>query len=254
MRDLTVDLTGKVAIVTGAGNGIGKACAVALAQSGALVVVADVNEAASAQVKKDIETEGGKCSTYVCNVTEVKQINDMVNAVYDWHGRIDILVNSAGINIQQKAEEVTEDAWDRILNINAKGTFFCCQAAGKKMILQQSGKIINISSTMSMGGYFRRAAYCASKGAVWQLTKVLAVEWAPHNIQVNCVAPTFIKTPFTAPMFEEEDFYRDVVSRIPMGRVGETDDVVGAVLYLASETSNFTTGSTLLVDGGWVAW
>ena len=122
------------------------------------------------------------------------------------------------------------------------------------MIEQRHGKIINITSDMSLVGFFRRSAYCASKGAVAQFAKVLAIEWAPYNITINNVAPAFINTPLTAPMFEDKEFYHEVIRRIPMGHVGEMKDVVGAVLYLASDASDFTTGSTLLVDGGWVAW
>lgn len=254
MSNLKVDLTGQVVIVTGGGNGIGRSCAVAFAQCGAIVAIADISEEALASAKEEIEALGGQCITYVCDVTRKNQIDEMINHIYDSQGRIDLLLNSAGINIQQIAEEVTEEAWDKIMDVNLKGTFFCCQAAGKKMIEQKKGKIINLSSTMSMVGFFRRSAYCASKGAVKQLSKVLAIEWAPYNINVNCIAPTFINTPFTEPMFKEQAFYDEVVSRIPMGKVGETSDVIGAALYLASDAADFVTGSTLLVDGGWVAW
>lgn len=254
MSNLSVDLSDKVALVTGGGNGIGRACAMAFARSGARVAIVDISEKALNEIKQEIESEGGTCQTYTCDITSKANIDQMVEDVMQWQNKIDILVNSAGINIQQPAKEVTEEAWDKIMAVNTKGLFFCCQAVGKKMIPQKQGKIINISSTMSLVGFFRRAAYCASKGAVSQLTKVLAVEWAPHNININCVAPTFIKTPFTEPMFKEQAFYEEVVSRIPMGRVGDTEDVVGAVLFLASDASNFATGGTLLVDGGWVAW
>lgn len=254
MSDLSVDLSGKVAVVTGGANGIGKACAIALVQSGAEVIILDISANALNDTQQEIEKMGGNCQVYVLDVTRVVQIRGIIEVIVKEYERIDILLNSAGINIPQIAEEVTEEAWDKIIDINTKGTFFCCQAAGKQMIAQKSGKIINLSSTMSMVGFFRRAAYCASKGAVAQLTKVLAIEWAPYNIQVNCVAPTFINTPFTEPMFKEQAFLDEVVSRIPMGKVGETEDVVGAVLYLASNASNFTTGTTLMVDGGWTAW
>ena len=169
-------------------------------------------------------------------------------------GGVDILVNNAGINIQQYAVDVTEEAWDRVLDINLKGVFFCAQSIGKLMISQGHGKIVNMASQMSAVGYYKRAAYCASKAGLAGLTKVLAVEWAPHNVLVNAVAPTFIFTPMTAPMFEDRAFHEDVMRRIPLGRLGKPEDVVGAVIYLASSASNLVTGHTLYVDGGWTAW
>jgi NAD(P)-dependent dehydrogenase (short-subunit alcohol dehydrogenase family) len=240
--------------VTGAGNGIGKACAMAFAEAGATVALLDIAEPALTQTQAEIERLGGKCAGYLCDVTKVSQIEATFSRIAAEHQAIDILLNSAGVNVQQRGEEVTEEAWDKVLGINAKGVFFCCQAAGRKMMEQRRGKIINMSSAMSLVGFFRRSAYCASKGAVAQFTKVLAIEWAPYNITINNVAPTFIHTPFTAPMFEDKEFHDEVLRRIPLGRIGETKDVVGAVLYLASDASDFSTGSTLSVDGGWVAW
>ncbi|CFY02808.1 Short-chain dehydrogenase/reductase SDR [Syntrophomonas zehnderi OL-4] len=254
MSDLKVDLTGKVAVVTGGGNGIGRACGIAFAQSGAAVALADLSEEALTSAKQEIEALGGQCITYVCDVTNKKQIDDMMDHIYDTQGHIDILLNSAGINIQQVAHEVTEEAWDKIMNVNVKGTFFCCQAAGKKMMEQRYGKIINVGSAMSVVGYVKRAAYCASKGAVAQFSKVLAGEWAPYNITVNTVAPTFINTPFTEPMFKDAEFKADVESRILLNRIGEVRDVTGTVLYLASSAADFVTGSMVMVDGGWTAW
>jgi len=254
MAKLSADLSGKVAAVTGGGNGIGKACALAMVDNGAAVALIDYSAEALEQARQEIEARGGHCRTYVCDVTKVNQINDTFASIAAYFGRLDILVNSAGINIQQRAEDVTEEAWDKVMNTNAKGTFFCCQAAGKIMMKQNRGKIINLGSAMSVVGYVKRSAYCASKGAVAQLTKVLAGEWAPYNITVNTVAPTFIYTPFTEPMFKDEEFHNDVKRRILLGRVGEVDDVVGAVLYLASDAADFVTGSIMMVDGGWTAW
>jgi 2-deoxy-D-gluconate 3-dehydrogenase len=254
MASLSADLNGKAAAVTGGGNGIGKACAIAFMQNGAEIALIDYSEAALEQAKKEIEGLGGKCRTYVCDVTKVSQIHETFQRIEADFGHIDILLNSAGVNVQQRGEDVTEEAWDKVINTNAKGSFFCCQAAGKVMIKQNSGSIINLGSAMSVVGYERRSSYCASKGAVAQFTKVLAGEWAKYNITVNTVAPTFIYTPFTAPMFENEAFHEDVKRRILFGRVGEVDDVVGAVLYLASDAAKFVTGSILMVDGGWTAW
>jgi 2-deoxy-D-gluconate 3-dehydrogenase len=254
MASLSADLNGKVAAVTGGGNGIGKACAIAFMENGAEIALVDYSAAALEQAKSDIEALGGQCKIYICDVTKVSQITEVFQQIAADFGHIDILLNSAGVNVQQRGEDVTEEAWDKVINTNAKGTFFCCQAAGKTMIKQNRGKIINLGSAMSVVGYERRTSYCASKGAVAQFTKVLAGEWAQHNITVNTVAPTFIYTPFTAPMFEDEAFHEDVKRRILLGRVGEVQDVVGAVLYLASDAANFVTGSIMMVDGGWTAW
>ncbi len=254
MPNFKVDLSGQVAVVTGAGNGIGKACAIALADSGAQVALIDISQAAMEQTQAEITSRGGSCTAYLCDVSNVAAINETYQAIVDYYGRIDIAVNSAGINIQQRGEEVTEEAWDRIMGINAKGAFFCSQAAGRIMIKQRKGKIINIGSAMSVVGYVKRSAYCASKGAVAQFTKVLAGEWAPYNVTVNTVAPTFINTPFTEPMFKDAEFKADVERRILLNRIGEVDDVTGTVLYLASDASDFVTGSIVMVDGGWTAW
>jgi 2-deoxy-D-gluconate 3-dehydrogenase len=166
---------------------------------------------------------------------------------------IDILVNNAGINIPQWAVDVTEEAWDNIMDINLKGLFFVAQAVGKVMIQQKKGKIINVSSQAGSVGLLRRAAYCTSKGGVNLLTKVLAIEWAPHNIKVNAIAPTFIETPMTQPMFQDKSFRDYVLGNISLGRLGKPEDVVGAVIYLASEASDLVTGHVLLIDGGWTA-
>jgi NAD(P)-dependent dehydrogenase (short-subunit alcohol dehydrogenase family) len=254
VSNIKVDLSGQVAVVTGAGNGIGKACALALADSGAQVALIDISADAMAQTRKEINELGGSCTAYLCDVSKVAAINETYNAIVDHYGRIDIAVNSAGVNIQQRGEEVTEEAWDKVMGINAKGVLFCCQAAGRIMIKQNKGKIINIGSAMSVVGYVKRSAYCASKGAVAQFSKVLAGEWAPYNVTVNTVAPTFINTPFTEPMFKDAEFKADVEQRILLNRIGEVSDVTGTLLYLASEASDFVTGSIVMVDGGWTAW
>lgn len=254
MLDLTADLTGKVALVTGGGRGIGRAVAEALAGCGARVAVASRTAKDVEETKQIIEGKGSECLAVTADVTGVDSIYAMVDQAFSWHGRLDILVNSAGINIAKHAVDVTEEDWDRVIDTNLKGTFFCCQAAGKKMIPRKRGKIVNITSQMAFVGYYKRAAYCASKGGVAQLTKVLAVEWAPHNININCVAPTFLDTPLTEPMFKDSEFRDDVIRRIPLQRIGKPEDVVGAVIYLVSESAGLVTGSSVLVDGGWVAW
>lgn len=254
VSNISVDLKGQVAVVTGAGNGIGKACALALAYSGAEVALIDISAPAADETRAEIAARGGNSQVYICDVSNVSAIKATYQAIAEQFGRIDIAVNSAGVNVQQLGEDVTEEAWDKVLGINAKGSFFCSQAAGRIMMKQNKGKIINIGSAMSVVGYVKRSAYCASKGAVAQFSKVLAGEWAPYNITVNTVAPTFINTPFTEPMFKDEAFKEDVQRRILLNRIGEVSDVTGTVLYLASDAADFVTGSVVMVDGGWTAW
>jgi NAD(P)-dependent dehydrogenase (short-subunit alcohol dehydrogenase family) len=254
MGKIAVDLKGKSAIVTGAGKGIGKAVALALAASGAKVFAVSRTLKDLEALKDEIIKGGGECSIISCDVQKVAQIEEMVEQVYAESGQIDILVNSAGLNIQAHTLDVTEEQWDTVLNTNLKGAFFASQAAAKKMKQHRQGRIISITSTMAFVGFYNRAAYCASKGGLNQATKVMAIELAEHNITVNCVAPTFLKTPLTEPMFKDQNFYEEVVRRIPMGKVGTPEDVVGAVLYFVSDSANLVTGSTILVDGGWVAW
>jgi NAD(P)-dependent dehydrogenase (short-subunit alcohol dehydrogenase family) len=247
------DLTGKVAIVTGAGRGMGYHFASALARYGADVVVCSRTRSELEKVSEEIQKFGRRCLIQPMDVLKIPEIHRMVEASVEVFGHIDILVNNAGINIPQWAEEVTEEAWDSTIDINLKGLFFCAQAVGKVMVQQKKGKIINISSQTGTVAIPQRAAYCASKGGVNQLTKALAIEWAKHNVLVNAVAPTFIETPFSRPMFEKPGFREFVLGNIPLGRVGLPEDVVGAVIYLASEASNLVTGHVLMVDGGWTA-
>ncbi len=254
MTDLSVDLKGKVAVITGAGSGIGRASAIALAKSGAAVAILDVTANTLEETRILISDSGGEVLACICDVSKVAEINKTYQAIAEHFGRIDIAVNVAGLNIQQQGEDVTEEAWDKVMNVNAKGSFFCSQAAGRIMMKQKHGKIINMGSAMSVVGYVKRSAYCASKGAVAQFSKVLAGEWAPYNITVNTIAPTFINTPWGVPMFKDEEFKNDVERRILLHRIGEVDDVVGAVLYLSSNAADFVTGSILMVDGGWTAW
>lgn len=252
---LDIRLDGRVALVTGASSGLGYASALALAEAGADLVVASRSLERLADICRAVEARGRHAFPLAVDVRDLAQVRRMADAAFERFGRIDILVNSAGLNIPQPALEVTEEAWDTIMDTNAKGLFFCCQAVGRYMVAQRYGRIVNIGSTMGLVGMADRAAYCASKGAVSQLTKVLAIEWAPYNVTVNAVAPTFVETPLTRPYFERiPGFREEVLRRIPLGRLGSPEEVAAAVVFLASDAASMITGVTLPVDGGWTAW
>jgi 2-deoxy-D-gluconate 3-dehydrogenase len=247
------DLSGKIAIVTGAGRGMGYHIAMALARYGAEMVICSRTLSELEKAKEEIEKLGRRVLIQQMDFTKIPEIYAMVEQSMKVFGHIDILINNAGVNITQWAVDVTEEAWDRVIDTNLKALFFCAQAVGKVMIQQKKGKIINISSQTGTVAIPQRAAYCSSKGGVNQLTKLLAIEWAQYNINVNAIAPTFIETPFSKPMFEKEGFREYVLGNIPLGRIGKPDDVTGAVIFLASEASNMVTGHILLIDGGWTA-
>lgn len=247
-------VTNKIAIVTGASMGLGRGCALALAHAGAHVVVTSRSLQRAEPVATQVREMGREALGLALEVTSLDSIEAMTQATLARFGRIDILVNNAGINIPEPAEMVTEEHWDRVLDTNLKGLFFCAQRVGRAMIDQGGGKIINVGSQMGFVGGRLRAAYCASKGGVVQVTKVLAIEWAKHGVNVNGVAPTFLRTDLTARMFEDRAFYEEVLDNIPLGRLGTVDDVLGAVVFLASPAADLITGHTVLVDGGWTAW
>jgi NAD(P)-dependent dehydrogenase (short-subunit alcohol dehydrogenase family) len=220
---------------------------------GSDVVIIGRNKQALSDTTDELRVWNAKCGYKIADIQNVQSIYRAIDEAVDQLGGIDILVNNAGINIAKPALEVTEEDWDRVLDTNLKGSFFCAQRASKYMTAQGCGKIINMVSQMAFVGYIKRAAYCSSKGGAVQLTKALAIEWAPYNVKVNAVAPTFIETELTAKMFEDKEFYRDVLSRIPLGKLAQPSDVTGAVLFLASDLANFITGETIRVDGGWTA-
>jgi NAD(P)-dependent dehydrogenase (short-subunit alcohol dehydrogenase family) len=240
-------------LVTGGNKGIGKDIALAFAKLGANVVISGRDEATLASTTEELKSYNPTCAYVVADMQQVESIRNMVDQAARQLGGLDVVVNNAGINIAKPVMDVTEDDWDRVIDTNLKGTFFCAQQAGKYMLAQNKGKIINIVSQMAFVGYIKRAAYCSSKGGVVQLTKALAIEWAPHNIKVNSVAPTFIETELTQTMFSDQSFYEDVLRRIPLGKLAQPADVTGAVLFLASDLANFITGETVRVDGGWTA-
>jgi NAD(P)-dependent dehydrogenase (short-subunit alcohol dehydrogenase family) len=246
-------LSERVALVTGAGRGIGRDLARALAHAGACVVVGSRTHDEVNSVAAEITDQGGTASAVPLDLRDRSSIEAAVNMTVERYGRIDILVNNAGVGTNHDALDVTEAEWDEVMDVNLKGLFFACQAAGRHMVRAGSGRIVNLSSQAGSVGIRRHAAYCASKGGVEQLTRVLALEWAPHGVTVNAVAPTFIRTPGTAERLDDPAFAADVLARIPLGRVGNTMDVAAAVIYLASDAGRLVTGSVLAVDGGWTA-
>jgi 2-deoxy-D-gluconate 3-dehydrogenase len=241
-------------LVTGSGKGIGRGIAIAAAQMGASVLLNSRTRSDLEEVAAEIQSAGGKAESVVFDISKMEEVARGSQEAMDVWGRVDVLVNNAGTNRPKPAVEVTEEDWDAIYDLNLKGLFFLTQTLVKPMIERKSGKIINIASTMGIVGGPLRTAYSGSKGGVVLLTKGLAVEWAPYNVTVNAVAPAFTRTPLANVLLQRKEFYDDVVSRIPMGRVGEVDEVVGAVLFLASEAANWVTGQTIAVDGGWTAW
>ena len=248
-------LDGKVAMVTGAGSGIGKAVAVAAAEAGADCVACELPEkmADLDAVCDEIRRLGRKALPLPLRLPDIDSIDAAVDRAVAEMGRIDVLVNNAGVNIPREALEVTEADWDGVVDVNLKGLFFLSQRVARKMAAAGGGKIVNMASQNGVVGYYKRAAYCSSKAGVVNLTRVLALEWAPHKINVNAVGPTFILTPLTQATFDDPVLREDLLKRIPLGRVGQPEDVVGAVVFLASPAADLITGHTLLVDGGWTA-
>lgn len=246
-------LAGQIAMVTGAGRGLGRGCALALAHAGADIALGlrDVNTAAD--LAAEIEALGRRVLRLQMDMTRLDQIRRAVEQAAAHFGRIDILLNNAGVGPPNPAEQVREEDFDFTLGVNLRGTYFASQAVGRQMIAQKYGRIINMSSQAGFVALPTESVYCMTKAAINHLTKCLALEWAPHNITVNAVAPTFIKTPGTEKWLDDPDFRASVIARIPLGRVGEPVDVAGAVVFLASPAASLITGVTLLIDGGWTA-
>jgi NAD(P)-dependent dehydrogenase (short-subunit alcohol dehydrogenase family) len=250
MGDGLFDLSGKVAIVTGASRGLGQYFGRALAKAGADVVITSRRLEALREFQQEIEALGRRALPLQLDVCDYGSIQQMVEAAYARYGKIDILVNNAGCNVRKPALDVTWDEWNTVLDTNLRGTFFVAQAVAKRMVPRKHGRIINIGSVTAVFGYAGLAPYCASRGGVKQLTMSLADDWGPHGITVNCLAPGWFKTEQNKVLYENEAWVEYITDRIPLKRPGQPSDLDGAIVFLASDASEYMTGQTLLVDGG----
>ena len=244
------EMSGRVAAVTGGARGIGRACADALQEFGCRIALLDILDDRVAESA----TEMGECAIgLVCDVTSAASVTAAFDRIKQEFGRLDVLVNSAGICIWHEAEEMTEEEWDKVLDINLKGTFLTCQAAGRIMIGQQAGSIINIAS---MSGSIanrpqNQVGYNTSKAGVMHLTRSLAVEWAQHNVRVNSISPGYTLSELTK---QFPQYFDGWMPYIPMGRMADPEELVGAVVYLASDAASYTTGHDMIIDGGYTCW
>lgn len=248
------DLTGKVALVTGGGRGLGRTFAEALASAGADLVLVGRTKTDLESAAKEVAAQGRSAYPITADVTVPEQVDAMVAAALEHFGHIDILVNNAGMNVRKPVLDYGIEDWDQVLGLNLRGYFLVARAVGRHMVARRFGRVINITSILAAIGLPNQAGYASSKGAVTQLTKVMAIEWAPYNVTVNCLGPTYFETDMTRPLYQDPERKTFIESRTPMGRWGQPEELAGAIIFLASDAARFITGQTLFVDGGWLAW
>lgn len=249
------DLTGKVAIVTGGYDGIGKGIAEGLAEAGCHIVICARNYERCLATCRKIGKLGVKTLPIQCDVTKSDEVENLVHRTVKEMGGINILINNAGVEGKEKPFiDMLEEEWDEIVNTNLKGVFLCSKAAGKEMIKQKGGKIINVASITAFVVMENVSAYCASKGGLVQLTKAMALEFAKYNIQVNAICPGYFSTPMSRRLYGPEMWKKIARKNVPMGRIGKPEELKGTAIYLASKATDFMTGSCIVVDGGQLIW
>lgn len=251
MNNELFNLDDKIAIVTGGSRGLGKAMALGLAKAGAHVVISDILD--TSEAVKEIKQYDDEAFGIKVDVTKESDVKKMISKTLDQFGSIDVFVNNAGILKTANAEDFSMEDWKKVIEVNLNGAFLCAQAAGKQMIKQKSGKIINISSIAGVSGYASSAPYSASKAGIISLTKTLAAEWGKHNINVNAICPGVFATDMTADYLQDDQFKNMIKSNVPLERYAESEELIGSIIYLASDASNYVTGHSLIIDGGWVA-
>ncbi len=250
-------LDGKVAVVTGAARGIGFATAEALAEAGALVVITDMDEAGAAKAAEALKAQGRKADFIALDVTDPRAVERAQTEIVIRHGKVDVLVNNAGIAISFKpAETMEDDVWNKVIDVNLNGVFWCCRAFGKHMLERGSGNIVNIGSISAQIVNYpqEQANYNASKAGVHHLTRSLAAEWAARGVRVNCVAPTYIETDLTRDVAANTEISKHWIDGTPMGRMGQPSEIASVILFLASDASSLMTGSIVFADGGYICW
>jgi len=246
------DLRNKVAVVTGSGQGLGKWIALGLAEAGADILVADLVSKNAEQTAKEIQEMGRKAAFMALDVSDIDAVTKMMDLARNELGSLDILVNNAGVNVHKKALDISQEDFDFIVRVNSKGVYFCCQAAARLMIPNKRGKIINIASSAAflVRAGIPNSVYAMTKAGIVMLTKALAEEWAEYNINVNAVAPGYFATPLVADRLKDPEASKSIIESTPLRRVGEAEDIMGSVVFLASDASNFITGQTVCLDGG----
>jgi NAD(P)-dependent dehydrogenase (short-subunit alcohol dehydrogenase family) len=245
-------LEGYCSIVTGGGSGLGEAIALGLATFGSNIILLDKNKQGLQRVQKRIIEEiGSKCEIYPLDITSWEQINETSKIIRNKHKKVDVLVNSAGMNIRKEVLDLTPQEFQQVIQVDLVGTFLCCKAFGEIMVGNKEGSIINIASINAHIALEKNSAYGAAKGGVVQLTKVLAAEWSKHNVRVNALSPAHHKTPLVTQLVNDKQWYDSLIKKIPMGRFAEAYEIIGPAVFLASKASSFTTGVSMLTDGGW---
>ena len=248
------DLSGRAALVTGASKGLGRAMAMGLAKAGCDLALCARDAEGLRETRAAAEALGVRAETFPMDVLRKDSVGRAVDAVAASFGKIDVLVNNAGVNVRKTTLDLSEEEWDRVLDTNLKGYFLVAQAVAPHMIRQKRGKVINVSSIFGAVGMNNQLAYACSKGGINQMTKVMAIEWAPHNVQVNAIGPTYFETPLVATLRHDPERFRFINERTPMGRWGQPEELEGTAIFLASKASDFITGQTIYVDGGWTIW